>query len=201
MITKIMPRQPIDTSASIESLIADLNSKNGMTRQYARNQLIKIGEPAVEALIHVLKNETSYAHWEAAKALSLIGSPLAVQTLVETLEDDKFSVRWLAAEGLITMGYNGLEPLLEALINKPDSVRLREGAHHVLYDLLHYWSFNLSTGDIIKSVLDTLQDIEPSVQIPIMAKQALEDLQKHNKIPAPVPKSHLNLMHQRPLHP
>ena len=187
-----MPRQPMNnSSASIKDLIADLNSKNGMTRHHARNGLIKIGEPAVEALIHVLKTETGQAHWEAAKALSLIGSPRAAQTLVETLEDDKFSVRWLAAEGLIIMGYSGLEPLLEALIQKPDSVRLREGAHHVLYDLLHYWSFNLSTGDIIKSVLDTLEDIEPSVQVPISAKQALEDLEKQQKIPA-MPKSHLN---------
>jgi HEAT repeat protein len=55
--------------------------------------------------------------------------------MVIALYDNDFEVRWLATEGLISIGTACLKPLLEALAEKPGSLDLRQGAHHVLHDL------------------------------------------------------------------
>ena len=57
---------------------------------------------------------------------------MAAPALVEAMNDDAFGVRWLAAEGLITLRRQGLGPLLQALIEHPDAMWLRESAHHVI---------------------------------------------------------------------
>ncbi|MBW2005383.1 MAG: HEAT repeat domain-containing protein, partial [Deltaproteobacteria bacterium] len=89
---------------SIDSLIETLNSKDGLARQHARLALVKIGEPALPALIKAFGKRDDIMHWEVAKALSQIGSSKAAEILVNTLEDNEFSVRWIAAEGLIHIG-------------------------------------------------------------------------------------------------
>jgi hypothetical protein len=93
--------QVTTTLNNIKTLIAKLDNRDGLIRQRARIALVRIGEPAVDPLIEVLNNRQGYAHWEAAKALSQIGRPKATQALVEALQDDQFSIRWLAAEGLV----------------------------------------------------------------------------------------------------
>ena len=57
--------------ATIDSLITDLTSKDGIARQKARIALVQIGRPALAALTNVFTEKRSgYAHWEAAKAIS-----------------------------------------------------------------------------------------------------------------------------------
>lgn len=164
-------------SQMIRTLIADLNNSNGIIRQKARIELVSIGEAAVDALIAIMKNKTGYAHWEAAKALSQIGSPKAAQALVKALEDDQFSVRWLAAEGLIAIGRDGLAPLLRALEYNSGSVRLREGAHHVLHDMVSGKSWlESSLKAQLRPVLTALNDIEPALAVPRPAQKALRGL-------------------------
>jgi len=164
-------------STKISALIADLNNHDGLVRQKARNELIKIGEPAVETLIQAFNSREGYTHWEAAKALRQIGSPKAARALVKALENDQFSVRWLAAEGLISLGRNGLEPLLHALEYKANSVWLREGAHHVLHDLLSYNTLlESSLKSALKPTLTALDEIEPTITVPRAAHKALQDL-------------------------
>ena len=97
---------------SIDSLIETLNSKDGLARQHARLALVKIGEPALPALIKAFEKKDDIMHWEVAKALSQIGSSKAAEILVKTLEDNEFSVRWIATEGLIYIGDDALGPLL-----------------------------------------------------------------------------------------
>lgn len=163
---------------TIDSLITDLGSRDGFVRQDARIALIRMGEPAVPSLIKALGNRTEPTHWEAAKALSLIGDLRSVQALVRTLEDNEFGVRWLAAEGLIAVGYCSLAPLLQALIDRPESVRLREGAHHVLHDLVSRHLIERVSREQVKPVLAALNGIEPTVEVPLAAHKALDALQK-----------------------
>lgn len=165
------------TANEISTLIADLNSHHSLVRQQARNELIKIGAPAVEALIQAFETQAGYAHWEAPKILGQIHSPKAARALVKALEDDQFSVRWLAAEGLIATGRDGLVPLLQTLEYHSDSVRLREGAHHVLRDLVSRKSqLESSLKAQIRPVLNALNDIEPAVATPGAAYQVLQEL-------------------------
>jgi len=165
-------------TARIDPLIADLDNRNGLVRQRARISLIQMGEPAVPSLIKALGHRTGPTHWEAAKALSLIGDPRSVQALVNALDDNSFGVRWLAAEGLIAVGYCSLDPLLLALQNRPESVRLREGAHHVLHDLVSRNLLDHISRERVKPVLAALKNKAPTSTVPVAAHRALNALQK-----------------------
>jgi HEAT repeat protein len=160
-----------------EALIADLASHSDEARVEARRSLVAMGKKAVPSLTGALRNGKYLMRWEAAKALGQIGDPAAAPALVEALEDEVFDVRWLAAVALIGMNVRGLRPLLQALIEKGDSVYLREGAHHVIHDL--------NKGGLRKylaPVLASLEDVEPSLEAPQAAFHTLEMLQKDGVI-------------------
>jgi len=158
-------------TAAINSLIAALASDDGVLRVHARRSLVAIGEQATGPLVKVLTAPNQWVRWEAAKALGQIGNPSAAQALVGALEDKMFDVRWLAAEGLIAIGRDALIPLLHALLKRSDSPWLREGAHHILHDLVIG-----NIEEVKRPVLAALEDTEPSIEVPIAAKNALDKL-------------------------
>ena len=167
-----------DKGIDLDALITDLGNTNGQTRQYVRISLVRIGEPAVDALIEILNGKDGLTRWEAAKALSQIGSPKAAQALVKALEDDLFSIRWLAAEGLRKLGSAGLKPLLKALRQAPDSIRLREGAHHILHDLLSQEVLDKRLLAELRSVFSALNCLSPAEVLPVSVMPALKVLEQ-----------------------
>jgi HEAT repeats len=156
---------------SIRALMGDLCSKHPVERWRARMALVDIGEPATPMLIEALESLDQCTRWEAAKTLIDIRDPRAAQAMVEALEDRSFGIRWLAAEGLIRLGRQGLGPLMEALVERSDSVLLREGAHHVLRVLV-----GEGLDAHILPVLQALENIAPAVLVPLAAKATLVDL-------------------------
>jgi HEAT repeat protein len=160
--------------AETDSLVAALAADDGTQREKARKQLVKLGQPAVAALAAALKSSRERVRWEAAKALTEITDPAAVSTLIDALEDKSFGVRWLAAEGLIAAGQDGLRPLLEALIHRSDSFWLREGAHHVL----RTQATDRDLHDALAPVLDALEAFESVLETPPAAAQALKALRE-----------------------
>lgn len=122
----------VQNSISIESLMSTLTSGDRLARQNARKSLVAHGRSAVGPLVKALSHRNELVRREAAKALSELREPSTALALVRSLEDDRFEVRWLAAEGLIGLRRDGLIPLLQTLVRRSDSGRLREGAHHVL---------------------------------------------------------------------
>ncbi len=160
-----------NTSPEIEQimiLISHLTSLDGEIRRKARQLLVKVGEPAVPYLIQALTQPNKQVRWEAAKALSKIGSVTAAPALVEALKDDGSGIRWLAGEGLIKIGRDGLPALLHALIRYPDSIRLRDGAHHVLSKLEKEGLYAQ-----LEPVVRALEEVSPSVMVPLAAHTAL----------------------------
>ncbi len=158
---------------TIKSLVAGLDSKDGLTRVRARKALVAIGGRAVKPLVEALASKREWVRWEAAKTLGQIGDPVAVQALIKALEDKMFDVRWLAAEGLISIGREALAPLLQALMQHSDSFWMREGVHHVLHDV--------NKGDlteILQPVIVALEGFEPSVEAPLAVQTALKALAK-----------------------
>jgi HEAT repeat protein len=160
---------PTGPSKSIEHLLASLSDKHGATRQEAREALVALGEESVPGLERLLFDKHDQTRWEAAKALCEIHSPHAAPALVTTLEDREFGIRWLAAEGLVSTGIPALQPLLEALCERPGSQRLREGAHHVL-KAVHDPHFSHA----VHPVLVALEGFEPDLTVGPAAKAALE---------------------------
>ena len=160
--------------AAIRALMDTLCDRDTLKRHRARLLLVDIGSPAVPYLVQALEDPDAEecVHWEAAKALSDIGDPLAAPALIDILgQDELFGIRWLAAEGLIALGLDGLAPLLEALIQRSDSTWLREGAHHVLRTLAQRGLYAQ-----VAPVLTALEDIEPAVEVPPAARAALDAL-------------------------
>ncbi|MBZ0200070.1 MAG: HEAT repeat domain-containing protein [Ignavibacteriaceae bacterium] len=121
--------------SEIHLLLETLGSEHGMERQKAREALVAKGKSTIDFLMELLSHPKYIFRWEAAKTLEEIGDPLAIPLFIRTLEDEKSDVRWIAAKGLIKLGELSVKPLLQALIEKSDSVFILEGAHHVFFDL------------------------------------------------------------------
>jgi HEAT repeat protein len=119
---------------NLESLMNLLASKNGATRMKARKSLVALGKPAVPSLNRTLQySKEDHVRWEAAKTLGAIGDMRSIPALVSALEDSDQGVVWLAAEALRKFKKIAWPQLMRALVkSKPDSVSLRQGAHHVL---------------------------------------------------------------------
>jgi hypothetical protein len=84
-----------------------------------------------------------------------------------------FDVHWLAAEGLIRIGRKAIVPIPGALVKNSNSSWLCEGIHHVLHDMN---KGNL--GTVLRPVLLALEDTGQSLQVPLLARAALEALTK-----------------------
>jgi HEAT repeat protein len=160
------------TNAEVEKLIKQLQGKNGSERQRARDELVKIGKPAVPLLVDLLSNRKEHMRWEACKALGSINDPAASDPLVDALRDDSMEIRWLAGEALIALEEKAVIPLLRALEEHFDSVFLLEGTHHVLHALERQKLLNKKA----RIVLDSLRYLEPKISVAVAAREALQSL-------------------------
>jgi len=155
----------------IARLVEELASDHGLERKRARRCLIRIGEPAVPALLEALADERPRLRIEAAEALLYIASPMAAPSLVEALDDKEFGVRWLAAEALIALKCDGLVPLLDGITRHAHSMWFRQAAHHVLHD--HYCD---ALREILLPVLESLGQREAEDTAPVAAGAVLHEI-------------------------
>jgi HEAT repeat protein len=158
----------------IPELVSALANRNPTARTKARKELVAVGRPAVPALIQLLSHRTQHVRWEAAKTLCEIADPLSAFALVNALDDRDGDVRWLAAEGLVALGKEGLQPLLAALLQRAQSSGLCEGARHVCQTLAN----KRKLGPILRPVVAALNEPEPAVAAPSAAYVALSRLRK-----------------------
>jgi HEAT repeat protein len=172
--SEVKPEQESD-AASVEQLLVELHSHNWKLREGARWQLESLHDTALFPLMDALNEKDWHVRWEAAKALRDIADARAAPALVKSLRDRRFGVRWLAAEGLISMGEGSLPALLDALVHQGDSILIRDGARHVLRELLgHHMRGDVES--LVRPVFEALEDIEPSVEAPVAARRALQAL-------------------------
>ncbi len=170
MKTKTTNTKP--ATDDIESLIKSLGSASPAARMRARKRLVAAGHAVVIPLLHKLKARSDQMCWEAAKALSEIKDAASADALAETLDHANHDVRWLAAEGLIAIGQEGLKQTLMALLTRAKSICVREGAHHVISHFAHRMS-----GNYLIPVLRDLENFEPAVLAPPAALDALHEMQ------------------------
>lgn len=155
--------QPVsdETVLEIKRLIAGLRSYEGETRRQARNELVFMGKASVDFLIPLLQDPDDDVRWEAVKALAEITDPRTTSDLVNVLMDHNFGVRWLAAEALISIGRDAVEPLLKGLTEHPESAWLRRGTLHALHVLTKR---NPDLNEIISPVITALEGYEPAIE-------------------------------------
>ncbi|MGD1045324.1 MAG: HEAT repeat domain-containing protein [Bacteroidota bacterium] len=159
------------TGTNLESLIDLLASKNGAIRMKARKSLVALGKPAVSSLNRTLQySKEDHVRWEAAKTLGAISDVRSIPALVSALEDSDQGVVWLAAEALRKFKKIAWPQLLRALVkSKPDSVLLRQGAHHVLRNQKEN-GFN----DLLSTLRIALESSTASESTPFAASHILK---------------------------
>jgi hypothetical protein len=165
------------SNAPLASALALLSSKDGMVRQGARIYLVGRGRQAVPLLLEALASPRTRVRWEAAKALITIADPDAAGALVAALEDEDSGVRWLAAEALAALGRSGLEAVLNALVEQPESLGLYQGAHRVCHTLLR----SDELGEFARPMLEALDPAAPSEGVPPAAYQVLRLIKSRDR--------------------
>lgn len=160
------------SSSEISEYLMALSSADDAAVHAARRALVARGAQVVEALWAARAQANDSLRWEITRTLVEIRDPQVADRLVQILMDDPDpGIRWMAAEGLVSLGEASLRPLLEALVHHSDSAWLRQGAHHVLKAL--------TTGpweSALRPVLQALEGLEPTLQVPPAAQQALMSL-------------------------
>lgn len=170
-----LPREP-----TVEALILELASAQGLERKQARRRLVRLGEVAVPALVEALESDDPTVRMESVEALLCIASPVAAPALVEHLDDAEFGVRWLAAEALVALKCDGIPPLLLGLTRKSQSLWFRQAAHHVLRE--HYCEEYRTR---LSPVLQALEEQVAEDTAPVAAGAALRSLtSRTRKAPA-----------------
>jgi sporulation protein YlmC with PRC-barrel domain len=155
-----------------QRLVERLDNPNGLENQPVREKLIRIGQPAVPALIKALDSVSNRVRWEAALILGSIGGRHATKALIAALKDENIGVRWMAMDSLIALDRAAVIPLLLALRKDFGSVQVREGAYHIFHVLKE-------RGHLPKplsQVFDSLISVEPEVEVPWAVECALEEL-------------------------
>jgi HEAT repeat protein len=165
-----------NANRSNESLINDLAASDLAVVHQARKSLVQRGNPAVPDLIKALQRSNGQTQWEVARALEEMRDPASALSLIGALTDENFVVRWVASQALANLREDGLRPLLHALIEQPSSVWLRRGAHRVLHILA---KGKLAT--VTRPVLQALEDVTPTLDVPIAATKALDALKKRQR--------------------
>jgi len=137
----------------------------------ARTQLLAIGSPAIPALLEAVRLEKGGTRLEMTRLLRQMADPASATALVELLTDDDFDVRWEAVEGLSAMGYDGLEPLVTAIIQAPGSLKLRNSAHHILHHIAAEGYYTL-----LKPLMMAIEGAIPNVEVPATARKLQSEL-------------------------
>jgi hypothetical protein len=159
---------------AIRRLMTDLGDKNGMTRKRARNAFIQLETVATPLLLEGLRRPEHIVRWETSKIFCDIRDLRAAGPLVVALEDENIGVQWVAAEALIFQGPQVIPPLLKALIADPESLLLRQGAHHVLHDLAKHGLLPKAAA----GVLSAIEGITAQSSCLVAASAALEAMEK-----------------------
>ncbi|MGO8747529.1 MAG: HEAT repeat domain-containing protein [Thermoguttaceae bacterium] len=160
--------------ARILALVDDLANRDPAIRRKARETLVYIGKPAVPSLIELLSHPKPHVRWEAAKTLCGIADPIAATALVNALNDPDEDVRWVAGEGVVALGRDGLNPFLTTLLERAGSYSFREGAHHVCYALIR----RKGLGPLLRPLWAALEHARSATGVPMAAYAVLSKLRE-----------------------
>ena len=156
--------------------VPDLIHDKTMKRMNARHFLEEEGDKVLDDIHLLLKSGNHQLKWEAAKALEDIASVRAIPELIRLMNDKESEFRWMAAEGLRKLGRRSIVPLLELVIEKGQSPRIRTGAHYVLNEVL---------TDIEKLEMENLMEAlsnyyETGETAPVWASEAIKHFPRYD---------------------
>lgn len=110
-------------SKSVEELIEDLNDQDEFVVEAAAGELEMMGKESVDALMYALSHRKKNIRLNAAKILGSISNPKSIDALILTLRDNNKLVRREASTALSRMGQIAVDPLIEILDDEDWRVR------------------------------------------------------------------------------
>jgi len=156
--------------APVAQLLHAMDGRDGVARENARKQVVKLGAAAVPHLIQAAQG----GHWqlrlEATRALATIAEPNSADALARQF-DDTPEIGWAAAEGLKQMGVPGTRAVLQQLMQHASSHGVRVAAHHALREQ-QAAQIRAATAPVIAA----LEDSAPASEAPVAAFAALQKL-------------------------
>jgi len=157
-------------AGNIAYVIPDLAAiSDYQTKSNARRYLVDLGKEILPQVNKLLLSKNTHLRKEASKIIELIGDKDSIPTLIELLDDDESSIRWIAAEGLVHIGKESIVPLLNSLIQMGDNTYLKLGARHVFLKL-----FSEDEKEYFKPLLLSLKNYNNiSILAPVEAFRAL----------------------------
>lgn len=162
-------------SSKLISQLGDLIDVDDYSRHTeARKALIKEGLNILPEIYMLLNSEYTIIRKEAMKIIKHFADNSSIDIAIKMLEDSGSEVRWIAAETLIRIGNDSIEPLLIALITGSKSYNLRVGAHHVLSKLEH----KKASADMKALIHYLRHDVEIPSVIPVYAAKVLRERTK-----------------------
>ncbi len=136
----------------------------------ARENFVKENKKILPVMHKLIKSDYKIIRKEAIKIIELIAHKSSIPEAINMLEDMESEIRWIAAETLIRIGRDSIKPLLDALVANGVSYYLRQGAHHVLSELV-----NEDDPDELKQLVhDIKYSIKNSEVIPNKAAHVLD---------------------------
>jgi HEAT repeat protein len=102
----------------------------------AQDELAAMGKEILPVMYTLMNSNSAILRKEAAKIMKLIADRTSIPVAIGMLEDSFGDIRWIAAETLIRIGRRSIRPLLKTIYKNSQSYFLREGAHHVLSELI-----------------------------------------------------------------
>ena len=90
--------------SAVRPLVQALSDEDSMVSSLAVNALVKIGSPAVPALIDVVKSAPQSARIHALRALAEIRDHRAIPVMMKVMEEDSVLLQHWAKEGLDRLG-------------------------------------------------------------------------------------------------
>ena len=159
----------------IRKLVDQLGSNDPRERMEARNELVAIGDAAVDEIVESFGSGQQQTRWEAAHCLRKIGSERAIPALVTEIEEANTDVGWLAAEGLIAIGEKSLVPVLTSLTSTKHSEidHFYQHAHHIIRTFACYEKYH----DSLQGLLTAFDQSQPQMGVPRAAYEVLQRLE------------------------
>jgi HEAT repeat protein len=90
--------------SAVRPLVNALSDADSMVSSLAVNALVKIGSPAVPALIDIVKSAPQSARIHALRALAEIRDHRAIPVMMKVMEEDSVLLQHWAKEGLDRLG-------------------------------------------------------------------------------------------------
>ena len=154
----------------LQDLVKRLSDRDGMARERARHDLVLTGPPAVPLLLELLEKGDKGQRWEAAEALAVIADARSISALIGLLRDREWDLRWIAAIGLVKIGPQCLDAVLQELVDAPDSTDLRHSVHHILNEVVRT---RPNFKERLTPVMEALGESYPAEVTVMRAQQAL----------------------------